>query len=102
MERGRPYTSLDSVDVRLRRAEHLLTQHTRQIRGLEVMQMLAVIADRCPWRLMLWSVLRAYHLAHCAQVMSLLQRVRVSVDLAEVRLFLSLPLFEQLACVPIS
>ena len=38
MERGHPYTSLDSVDVRLRRAEHLLTQHTRQLCGVEVMQ----------------------------------------------------------------
>ena len=38
MERGHSYTTLDSLDVRLRSAEHLLTQHTRQIRGHEVTQ----------------------------------------------------------------
>ena len=38
MERAHPYVSLDTLDVRLRCAEHSLTRHARQLRGVEAMQ----------------------------------------------------------------
>ena len=38
MDRAHPFVSLDALDVRLRRAEHSLTRHDRQIRSLETTQ----------------------------------------------------------------
>ena len=38
MERAHPFVSVDALDVRLRRAEHSITRHDGQLRGVETTQ----------------------------------------------------------------